>query len=124
MKLIAPGERFALGWGPEAALRVYRETEEVNEDAGMMNNKILSKRLVRLQLSNIGADDIEVKVTERIPVSEIEQVEMTADAGKTTGGKTPDKNGFVEWDVRLAPFGRHSLRLAYNIKQSKEITGI
>ena len=121
VKIVAPNERFALGWGPDSALRVHREIEQVDEESGLMNNMLTSRRVVTVRLSNIGAEEASVKVTERVPVSEIEQVEITVDQKETTQAKTPDENGFVTWDVRLGPFGREVLRLVYRIKRRKDI---
>jgi len=108
VSIAAPNERFALGWGPEAALRVQREVDQVDQvdqESGLTENMLSSRRAVTLRLSNIGADELMIKVTERVPVSEIEQVEIAVDQQETTEGKTPDENGIVIWDVRLAPFG-------------------
>src|SRR5579872_204809 len=124
VSIAAPNERFALGWEPEAALRVHREVDRVDQESGLMGNMLTSRRTVALRLSNIGADELTVKVMERVPVSEIEQVEIGVDPKETSEGKSPDENGFVTWDVRLAPFGRQSLRLVYIVKRRKDVTGI
>jgi len=51
------------------------------------------------------------------------QVEIAFDAKETTGGKTPDANGFVRWAVRLKPFARETLRLGYAVKRRKDVVG-
>jgi uncharacterized protein (TIGR02231 family) len=123
-KYVAPGERFPIGWGPEPALRVRRETERDEEEAGILSGWRTSRHLVALRLSNIGAEALAVQVTERIPVSEIEQVEIHPDAKETTGGKTPDKEGFVTWDVRLSPYAQESLKFRYAMKKRKDVQGL
>ena len=121
VKIVAPNERFALGWGPDAALRVHRDIEQVDEESGLMSNMLTSRRVVTVRLSNIGAEEPAVQVTERVPVSEVEQVEITVDQKETTQAKVPDENGFVTWDVRLRPFAREVLRLVYRIRRRKDI---
>jgi uncharacterized protein (TIGR02231 family) len=124
VKLVAPNERFALGWGPDGAIRVHREVEQVDEETGLMGNMLTTRYFVTLRLSSIGAEERELEATERVPVSEIEQVEIAVDRKLTTQAKTPDENGFVRWDVRLPPFSREVLRLVYTIRKKKEVTGI
>ena len=123
-KYVAPGERFPIGWGPEPALRVKRETEQKDEDASILSGWRVSRRYITLRLSNIGAGALPVKVTERVPVSEIEQVEIAVDAKETTGGMAPDPEGFVTWDVTVKPYGQETLKLAFTIRKRKDVTGI
>ncbi len=122
-KFVAPGERFTLGWGAEGALRVSREVEQKDEEPGLMSSWRTERRRLTLRLSNLGAEELAVEVTERVPVSEIEQVEIAVDARETTGGRTPDAEGFVKWDLRLKPFGQETLRLAYAVKKRKDVKG-
>ncbi len=123
-KYVAPGERFPIGWGPEPALRVQRETEQKDEDASILSGWRVSRRFVTLRLSNIGATPLPVKVTERVPVSEIEQVEIAVDPKETTGGKATDPEGFVAWDVTVKPYGQETLKLAFAIRKRKDVKGI
>ena len=123
VKLVAPHERFALGWGPDSAVRVHRDLEEAEEKSGM-SNMLTTRRVVTVRLSNIGADETEIRATERVPVSEIDQVEIAVDRKETTEGTAADENGFVNWSVRLRPFGQETLRLVYTIRRRKEVTGV
>jgi len=124
VRLVAPHERFALGWGPDSAVRVHRDLEEAEEKSGMMSNMLTTRRVVTVRLSNIGADETEIAATERVPVSEIEQVEIAVDRKETTQGAAPDENGFVTWSVRLRPFSQETLRLVYTMRGRKEIAGV
>ncbi len=124
VKFVAPGERFVLGWGIEPALRVHRETAKKDEEASILSGWLVSRRFVKLRLSNVGAEAISVNVTERVPVSEIEQVEITVDPKETTGAKAPDKDGFIAWEVTLPPHGRETLQLTYTIRKRKAVTGL
>jgi len=121
---VAPKERFVLGWGPEPALRVHREAARKDEEASILSGWLVSRRFIRLRVSNVGAETIPVHVTERVPVSEIEQVEITVDPQGTTGARTPDKDGFVTWDMTLPPHGRETLELTYTIRKRKAVTGL
>ncbi len=122
-KFVAPGEQFPLGWGPEGTLRVSRDVESKEEEPGLMSSWRATRHRVTLKLSNIGAGELDVLVAERVPVSEIEQVEIRFDAGDASGGQKPDENGFVKWDVHLGSRGHKQLNLAYTYRKRKNVVG-
>jgi len=124
IKFVAPDERFTLGWGPDSELRVRRETETAEEESGLLSSWITSRRTVTVRLSNIGAESRTLKLTERIPVSEIDQVEIEFDKKATTRGATPDADGMLTWDVTLPPFGREKITLGFTVKKKKGVVGI
>ncbi len=122
---IAPGERFELGFGPDAHLRVRREVETVDEEPGLLPTSWLGRsHRVRLHLSNLDTRARKLEVTERIPVSEIEKVEITFDANKTKPRAEPDKDGFLKWKVELPARGRTTLELRYVVKRHRDVAGL
>ncbi len=121
---VAPGERFELGWGPEPTVRVHRETKTLDEKSKMLSSWIRVPHRVKLKLSNLATTDVEIEVTERVPVSEVPQVEIELDAEKTTEGQSPDEDGFVRWTVRLRGKSREELRLAYTLAKKSDVRGI
>lgn len=90
-------------------------------------------------MSNLGAARREVVVTERIPISEVEQVEVRAappdayllGAGDHPGGeeitqvtaRTIDERGMVSWSVELPPLGRRAVTLDYRIRSQRGVAG-
>ncbi|MBT9587360.1 DUF4139 domain-containing protein [bacterium] len=119
---VAAGEAFALGWGPQASLRATRSSRQGNEEKDdLLGGWVKSAQVVELTLSNLSADNHTVRVVERVPVSELKQVEVVHDAKLTSQGATPDANGFVTWNVDLPPRGRHHLKLAYALRRRKEV---
>lgn len=121
---IAPGERFELGWGPDPSLRVHRRDERLEDESRMLSAWTTQRYKVTVRLSNIGDAPRTVHVKERVPVSELEQVQVTVHAKETTDRAQPDDNGFVDWTVRLAPFGHGSVMLRYDIKKHGETRGL
>ena len=120
---IAPGEKLALGWGPDAALRVQRIIHQEKE----VNAKTKWRRVttkVKLFISNIGPDVREIKTTERVPVSELEEVKIEVLTDKTTEGISPDENGFCRWNFTLLPYSQIQTKLTYQILASPELKGI
>lgn len=121
---VAAGERFELGWGPDSALRALRDVELAQEDRSMLSSWSSVVHTVSLRLSNLGAEPRTIKVSERIPVSEIEKVKVDFDRRKTSGGRSPDDHGIVTWTVALGPFARERLELRYTLRKHGDVVGI
>ena len=120
---IASGENFELTWGPDPDLRLYRDEYHSEEKTGALSPWSSVRYSVTIHLSNIGGDGKELVVTERVPVSEVEKVQITFNKEKTSEGcKEPDKNGMVSWSVKLPPRGRKTLELEYSIKKHKAVS--
>lgn len=120
---VAAGETFELGWGPDAHLRVHRRAEASKEDKGMLSSWRSQVHRVTLTLSNLGASPRRIAVRERIPVSEIDKVEIHPRPKQTTEAKRPNENGFVDWDVTLAPRAHQELTLAYEVRKHADVVG-
>jgi len=120
---IAPGEKFALGWGPDGAMRIQRTEEEKREQDRLTkwNRMTISRKLF---LSNIGAEEREIKITERVPVSELEQVKVKAIAEKTTDEVQPDDRGFCTWNCTLEPYSQSQISLIFQVEAAPEVRGI
>jgi uncharacterized protein (TIGR02231 family) len=114
---IAPGEKFELGWGPEADLRVSREVEELDEKSRMLGTRNERDTIVRVRLSNLGATPRKVAITERVPVSELEKIRIDVDLDHTTGRRRPDEHGFLRWTVDLPAFGHDTVDLRWQLRK-------
>jgi uncharacterized protein (TIGR02231 family) len=109
---VAPGEQFAMGFGPDDDVRVRRTTEskEVTDEVDRWRRRTLT---VNIYLSNLGADEKSLEIVERLPVSETEHVTVTLVADKTSGAPVLDDDGFLRWTMSIAPRGRLRLSLVY-----------
>lgn len=121
---VSPGERMALSFGPEPELRLHREVDSREEPRRGMSSWSVVRHKVSLYLSNLGDSARSVEVTERIPVSEVEQVQVSFDAKKTTGAARSDDDGLVRWSVVLPPYGRKQVELVYTVRKHKDVVGI
>jgi uncharacterized protein (TIGR02231 family) len=121
---IAAGERFELGWGPEADLRIHRVTEVTEEKSRLLSSWIERSHEVELRLSNLGERTHTISVSERIPISEIDKVRIEIDVDETTGGILADKNGLVTWQLTLQPCGHERIALRYVLKKHEDVVGI
>ena len=121
---IAPGERFELGWGPDSGIRVRHEIEHVEEEPGMLSGWLVRKVRERVRISGLDPTRRKFSLTLRIPVSEIEKVQIAQDLEDTTDKTKADADGFVRFEVDLGPSARKEIELAYAIKRHKDVVGI
>jgi uncharacterized protein (TIGR02231 family) len=137
---VAAGEKFYLGFGPESQIRVHRSETRERDDAGILGGWNVQTVRVAVRLSNLGTERREVDVTERIPISEVEQVDIqvsTPDAyllgtDEQPGGeeitqvtaRALDERGLVTWGVELPPLGRRAVTLEYKIKSQRGVSGM
>ncbi len=127
---VAPNEKFYLGFGPEADVRMHRDEEREHDEAGLLGGWNVQTIRVAVRLSNLGTQKREVTITERIPVSEVEQVEVQASAPdayeldeETTQvtARALDDKGLVSWSVELPPLGRRAVTLEYKVKSQRGV---
>jgi uncharacterized protein (TIGR02231 family) len=135
---VAPNEKFYVGFGPEADIRIHRD-ETREDDAALLGGRTQTVR-VAVRLSNLGAEAREIAITERIPISEVEQIEVVASAPDAyllgtddqPGGeeitqvtaRSLDERGMVTWSVELPSLGRRAVTLEYKIKSQRGVAGV
>jgi hypothetical protein len=137
---VAPGEKFYVGFGPEADIRVHRTETRDRDEAGILGGWNTQTIKVAVRLSNLGTHKREVTITERIPISEVEQVDIqlaAPDAYLLNNDDEPageeitqvtaralDERGLVTWSVELPPLGRRAVTLEYKIKSQRGVAGV
>ncbi len=134
---VAAGEKFYLGFGPESEIRVHRTETRDRDDAGILGGWNVQTVRVAVRLSNLGNERREVTVTERIPISEVEQVDIQisspdayllgADGGEEitqVTARAMDERGLVSWGVELPPLGRRAVTLEYRIRSQRGVAGV
>jgi uncharacterized protein (TIGR02231 family) len=120
-RFTAPGERVAMGFGPDPAIRVQRRADRVDRSAGLLAGRVRTEHTVTLLLSSIGTETRSFDVTERIPVSEVEQVKITFDREATVPPAVPDADGHLTWHVTLPPGGNRTMKLRYTLERPKDV---
>lgn len=119
---IAPGERFELSFGPQGELRVNRYVEIVSDKIDPVDKWHKKVTRVDLFLSNLGEPPKSIEISERIPVSEIEQVKIALDEKHSTDGWKVDENGFTKRVAVLPGNERGSLSLWWEMATSPDVT--
>ena len=121
---VAPGERFDLGWGVENELRVTRVARDLDPKRSMLSGWTHKTKKVEVKVSNIGRGTHHLEVIERVPVSELESVEVKVDASETTDSKQPDSDGFVRWLETLRAGERRTFTLTTTVSTKSDVSGI
>ncbi|MEQ8275054.1 MAG: mucoidy inhibitor MuiA family protein [Deltaproteobacteria bacterium] len=124
IEYVAEGERFELGWGPDAELRVAREVRELEEEKRVLSRWTKTPYVVEVHVSNIGTAPKRIEVTERVIVSEVERVKLKVLPAKTTERATPDDDGFVRWTLDLPGGSRRRVKLTYLIEQHDAVVSV
>ncbi|HEY5946292.1 MAG TPA: DUF4139 domain-containing protein [Kofleriaceae bacterium] len=127
---VAPNEKFYLGFGPEADVRIHRDETREHDDAGLLGGWNVQTVRIAVRLSNLGTHKRDIMITERIPISEVEQVEVHTSAEdayeldeETTQvtARSLDDKGLVSWSVELPPLGRRVVTLEYKLKSQRGV---
>jgi hypothetical protein len=116
---------------------MHREVGRTDEEGGLLSGWNEARIRVAVRLSNLGAAPRRIKLTERIPVSEVEQIKIElspADAWRledddgrredivvVTAREVDADRGMVSWLVDLPAHDRRAIALEYRIKSKKDV---
>lgn len=118
---VAPQERFELGFGPDPTVRVFRRDERTEHEPGPLSRWRATEHRVELRLSSLGAEPVALLVQERVPVSELAQVEIEVHADGTTGEARPDADGLLSWEVDLPADGTRTVELHWTERRRSDV---
>jgi len=121
ISFVAQGERFGLSWGSDDDLTVLRDVTKKQDEVGLRKQH-LYRYEVRVVLFNYSESSRTVKLTERVPVSEIDQVEVALEREKTSAGFQMDAQGLVTWTLDIAPGLEKRIDLAYSVKMPSNVS--
>jgi uncharacterized protein (TIGR02231 family) len=114
---VGPGDKLEVGFGPDDGIRARRSVSE-DRDKGLTGTQAI-EREITLYLSNLSDQAKSVNLLERLPVSEIEGLEVK---WKDSKGWTFDaKEGFLTRLVELPPTENIKLKYQYTIKAKSNV---
>jgi uncharacterized protein (TIGR02231 family) len=117
---VAAAASFALGWGSIDELQVARRTGQHSEET-TLSRRTIHKVWTEVYLSNTGRSPQRLTVTERVPVSEIEEVVVKLDREGLTAGYVESSEGHLTWEVTLAAAACQELKLAYSVDAHRKV---
>ncbi|MFP2957319.1 mucoidy inhibitor MuiA family protein [Myxococcus sp. 1LA] len=124
LRFTGKGERVKLGFGSEDALRVAR-TEDVARETSRLTGRKVTTHKVRLFLSNMGARPTPVAIEERIPVSEVESVEiqLLRESTKPAPARVSE-DGIVRFELTASPRSQQELAMDYVVSSAAKVAGL
>jgi uncharacterized protein (TIGR02231 family) len=124
LRFTGRGERLKLGFGSEDSLRVARRVEEEVETSRLTGRRVRTQR-VKLYLSNMGARPEAVALEERMPVSEVESVEvlLLKDSTKPAPARVSE-DGIIRFELTAASRSQQELFLTYSVTSAAKVAGL
>jgi uncharacterized protein (TIGR02231 family) len=116
LDFVGVGDSLSLGFGADDAVRVRRQIKEKRETTPIIGTQLIQKT-VELWVSNLSGASKKVELTERIPVSELEDIEILL----TSEGVQRDKDGFCKKLMVLSPFGVEKFSFSYEVRAGAKV---
>lgn len=117
LPLLQPGVDHDLGFGVDDQLKVrYAVLEEKRGESGLISTSHTDSRNFRVTLKNLHERPIQVRVLDRVPVSQNQEIKVEY-TGRTTPTKTDfeDKRGVLNFEAKLEPDEEKVLEYGYKI---------
>ncbi|MFL5344477.1 MAG: mucoidy inhibitor MuiA family protein [Hyalangium sp.] len=118
------GERVKLGFGSEDALRIARQVE-TKLDTNRLTGRKIRTHFVKLFLSNTGSRPEQIAIEERMPVSEVEavEIELLKDKAKPAPAKV-SQDGIIRFELPAPARSQQELAFTYTVSSSSKVAGL
>lgn len=119
-----PGSGVTLGFGTNRNLLVERSLHHFREKAGALSSDNEFHTQIDLQIQNKSNSSKELKLVERVPVSDVEEIKVEILDDSTKGySEEIEGSGIIHWTFRLAPGEKRSIRLHYKVRAPSNFPG-
>ncbi len=115
---VGRGEPFEIGFGVDDGLRVRRHIEESRETTPVVGTQKVA-RTIKLYVSNLSGERRKLLLSERIPVSELREVEVIV--GHSSGMRYDPKDGYAHFELDLEGRATRELQLGYRIEAASKV---
>jgi len=120
----APGEVVKLSFGSIDGLQVVRSTEEKVEESRMTGRRTTT-RTVTLHVSNARAEEARLVLEERVPVSEVKEVEVKVLGAQCSPAPTAvSPQGVARLELALPPHGTRVARFTWELSAAGKVAGL
>lgn len=113
---VGVGEAFSLGLGPQSGIRIHRRVDEKRGQTKLTNAHWI-ERAIHVYVSNLSSEERNFEIVERVPVSEIDEVQVTMKDSKYGC----DRDGFVRISVNLGPRKTLEKIINYRIEHPSKV---
>lgn len=121
LSFAAPGELIKVSFGSEDGLTIVRSTDEKIDEARLTGRRTTTRR-VTLHISNARPDAAKLVVEERVPVSEVKEVEiqiLSEDCRPPPSVVT--KEGIARIEIELPPRGTRTATFAWELSAAGKV---
>ncbi len=118
LPLVSAGQEHLLGFGPDDAIKVRRETvARKKQKTGFLIQANMEERHYRIFVHNLHQRAIKITVLDRIPHSFIDEITVLTlpDASKPDRLDVGNQKGVLAWDLQLAPDAKQTIQHSYRI---------
>lgn len=122
MPMLAPGDDYDLSFGQDDFIKVERiETDKKRGETGLIATSNVDERNAKITITNLHKFTMPVKVEDRLPVSNHEdiKVEILSSSTKPTEQDVDDKRGILAWTADIEAQGEMVIDFGYRISWPK-----
>lgn len=124
LRFAAQGERVRLAFGTEDALRTTRRVD-TQTDESRITGRRTSSNTVKVFVSNAGGTPVRLAIEERIPKSEVAEVEVKLDPRKVTPpAASVSEDGIIRFEVDLGANQQRTLEYHWELSASGKVAGV
>ena len=113
---VAAGAPFHLSFGLEERLHVKRlVVDELKKETGLFSKGKRFTFHYAFEVQSLLPEAATIEIADRVPVSEMDDVQVALDETTTPGFELQKDDGIVRWKAQLAPAEKKRLELAFHI---------
>ncbi len=124
LKFAAAGETVALSFGSEDGMRVVRKLEQKTDEARLTGRRT-TRNTVKLFVSNAGEVSGRVVLEERVPVSEVKEVEVSVLTKECKPAPSPlTKDGIARIELQCAAGSTQEVEFVWELSAAAKVAGV
>ncbi|MBE9000141.1 MULTISPECIES: mucoidy inhibitor MuiA family protein [unclassified Nostoc] len=116
---IAPGQEFKLNLGMDEGLKIERDLVERLVDKRLISNQRRVTYSYRLIITNLLDKEVNLKVTEQLPVSRNEQIKVRL--SRSNPQIQLGEMGILEWQLTLPAQEKRDIYYQFNVEHPPEL---
>jgi uncharacterized protein (TIGR02231 family) len=124
LRFAAPGETVKLSFGSEDGLQVIRDMEEKLDESRLTGRRTTTRK-IQLHVSNTRAEAVRIFIEERVPVSEVKEVEidvLTKECSPVPAPLTTD--GIARIELEVAANATKTATFSWELSAAAKVAGV
>ncbi len=117
-----PGQKLLIGFGVDRTVDFSRNVKTYKDNASTLNSDLQFHTLVDLEVQNRSDVAKNISIYERIPISELEEIQVNI-VDDTTPGFKVEQPGILKWDLTLNAREKKKINLHFKVKTPENFPG-